>query len=191
MTPLGKFWRRLDAFRPKGKPTLAQLTEHLEAASSNLAKSHGPWDRLFQALTVQPGWGPKTAALFVKNVIKVHRGPAAFRFLHGSKDAELLSASDRIYLPVDAVIIRIFQCLGSASPTFASINRELNDYKAEQMLSWDDLWYWGFFTQKSNQNARSLEWNQDKFWCQIAAPVNSEADVKRLAGQFIQICTKP
>ena len=187
---LGQFWRDLESFQPHGRPTLEELTSYFERSLTKVPGSTGPWDRLFQALAKQNGWGLKTAALFVKNVIQIHRGPAPLHFLKNTKVAEKLVDADRTYLPVDTVIQRIFEALGQPTVDFAAVNKQLlAKYTAEQMLVWDDLWFWGFFTQVTEDKVRRIEWNEDKFWCQIAAPKSQVGDVERLANQFIRICT--
>ena len=125
----------------------------------------------------------------MKSVIEVHRGPLALHFLANPEVALSLEADDRLYLPVDAVITDVFRALGLASPSFQSVNEALHEsYSAEQMLVWDDLWYWGFFTQVSDGKTRKFAWNQDRFWCQASAPKAAEAEVRKLGEQFIRIC---
>lgn len=190
MRLLGDFWRRLDCFEGQHSPSLNSLTTHLERAQHKVARSTGPWDRLFHALAGQEGWGPKTSALFVKNIIAVHRGPRELHFLSDTDVAKSISEKDRIYLPVDAVIQHIFSCLGQETLSFSAINRRLlAEYSPEQMLTWDDLWFWGFFTQLSDGETRTFGWNLDKFWCQTSAPKTQVADVERLALEFVRICT--
>jgi hypothetical protein len=94
---------------------------------------------------------------------------------------------------VDSVITHIFQSLGLKNANFQSVNKELlKHYSAEDILVWDDLWYWGFFTQVSSgpqgKRTRAFKWNADKFWCQPGAPKSREAEVQRLGEEFIKIC---
>ena len=189
MSKLGKFWRGLHSFAPEGTPRLAELTEQLEWMASLQPKGEEPWERLFWALAEQQGWGPKTSALFVKSAIEVHRGPTPLHFLADPEVALGLKPNDKVYLPVDAVITHVFSTLGLTSPTFQSVNNVLHEnYSAEQMLVWDDLWYWGFFTQVSDGTTRKFAWNEDKFWCQVSSPKAAEAQVRKLGKKFIQIC---
>jgi len=175
----------MHGFRPVGIPTLSAFTEYLERNASVQPAFLGPWDRLFNALSAQPGWGEKTAALFVKEVIQVHRGPDALRYF-ADVDGEVAS-DDRIYLPVDAVITHIFEASGLLErPRFATVNRLLlKTYNGEQVLRWDDLWYWGYFTQDSQDQRRAMRWNTDKFWCQHSSPVDREKEVQLLGEQFV------
>ncbi|WP_341891932.1 hypothetical protein [Variovorax sp. YR752] len=186
---LGKFWREFAAFTPSGAVRLANLSRHFENARGIAKQGAGPWDRLFHALAEQPGWGPKTSALFVKGTIEIHRGP---RYLHFLRDADAAAApltNDTVYLPVDSVITCIFKNLGLEEADFVTVNKALSKvYSAEEMLVWDDLWYWGFFTQVSDGSNRTLNWNSDKFWCQPSAQRAQEAEVQRLGEEFIAIC---
>ena len=186
LTKLGEFWRSMNAFRPDGCPTVLELTRYLEARRGLLPKGVGRWDRLFHALREQYGWGDKTSALFLKAAIKIHRGHDSLHFFSDVETALEPIAKDQVYLPVDSVITYIFKQIGFKSPNFHSINKLLHQhYSAEQMLVWDDLWYWGFFTQFVRDGTRVLEWNSDKFWSQLAAPKAREAEVQLLAQEFI------
>ena len=51
----------------------------------------------------------------------------------------------------------------------------------------NDLWFWGFFTQKKENKKRISVWNSEKFWCQRASPIQKETEVERLAKQFLEI----
>mgnify|MGYP003596868627 CR=1 FL=1 len=122
------------------------------------------YEDLFENLKNKIGWGGKTAALFTKVIFNVHCG----RY---SKDLEIWDdtpttlENDRIYLPVDAVIIDVFRRLGLSSPSFKSINKELQKhFAAPEMAIWDDLWFWGFINQKGSGEKRTNEWNQNKYW---------------------------
>lgn len=162
-----------------------------------IANSTSVWKQLFLNLSVQPSWGDKTAALFVKNVYNIHNRHQKLRFWPDTPTK--LTSSDTIYLPVDKVIIEIFRKLGFNSPSFKSINHLLiNELKfsASQMILWDDLWFWGFFTQRNNttsndnqkQNSlRSFGWNSDKYWSQIASDKSKEFLIRDLAMEFLSI----
>ena len=64
------------------------------------------------------------------------------------------------------------------------------------MLIWDDLWYWGFFTQRSIKTtngevnsgyARQFGWNKDKFWAQFSSQKKDEQKIKVLAERFLDL----
>lgn len=200
---LGPFWRSLHAFEAKGVNSMEAFTTHLVAEKSLfivMKSAAGPWERLYLALKEQSGWGAKTSALFVKNVIRIHLGPAELHFWKDAVELSLIPIKDdRVYLPVDRVIEKLFGALGMQRPKFDKINKLLHaNYNSDEMIVWDDLWYWGFFTQvvmkdeeSGNTSAndytreRKMEWNSDKFWCQIAAPKEREQVMKNIAQDFI------
>jgi hypothetical protein len=122
------------------------------------------YEDLFENLKNKNGWGDKTAALFTKVIYNVHCG-RYIKDLEIWDDAPTTLENDRIYLPVDAVIIDIFRRLGLSSPSFKSINKELQrHFAASEMAIWDDLWFWGFINQKGSGEKRTNEWNQNKYW---------------------------
>jgi hypothetical protein len=133
-----------------------------------------------------PGWGPKTAALFVRNLALIQRSPN----LHGRfwPDIDVMK-DDEVWLPVDAVIIAIFSRLSPmiARPelnNFNRINRYLRHelgYSSTEMLVWDDLWFWGFITQRSTkgQTLRAYGWNEAKYWAIPHSPKDA-ASIKRI-----------
>jgi hypothetical protein len=55
------------------------------------------------------------------------------------------------------------------------------------MMLWDDLWFWGFITQRTYGKQRRTEWNPAKFWSQFSHDKQRETDVKKLANQFIRL----
>ena len=137
-----------------------------------------PLDAFFEALKTTPGWGDKTAALAQKSLYNIF------------KEKETLVSGCKLKLPVDAVIQNIF-CLINENETiqkFDEINLTIKGVGDNAPEIWDDLWFWGFFTQKSkkinqdkdrytyrgvragkpNKNKkklsyRSFEWNPAKF----------------------------
>ena len=193
---LGEFWRTIHKLEDKEMTSMAAFTASLEAKAKSSNLGVGSWERLFLALGTYGGWGPKTSALFVKNVIRIHQGSSE---LHFWNDASLHSRAsmggDRVYLPVDSVITAVFSALGMKSPDFDLVNEFLHEeYDAAAMTTWDDLWFWGFFTQVVEKapklpgvkqaTHRKMQWNTDKFWCQAAAPKEREEELKIVAQQF-------
>lgn len=189
LTELAPFWRHIHTYTGN---TLESLIKHLELTHYPRIRAAGPWEGLFYALEAQPGWGSKTAALFVKTAIQIHRGPENLHFWTDGARLANGPIHENIYLPVDAVIIRIFDALDfERRTTFQNINRYLHEtYSAEDMLIWDDLWYWGFFTQIVQNGVRNFAWNSDKFWCQASAPKAQEHLVHELGIQFIELLTR-
>jgi hypothetical protein len=171
---------------------LIELAEYIQQRSQLVIVSAEPWDRLFRVLLNVAGWGPKTAALFVKCVVNVHRSDVTeLHFLRDATIAQTLAAKDRIYLPVDAVIKRIFKeiAMAGVGNTFDSINGVLQkaNYSAEDMLVWDDLWFWGFFSQNSSSVERSLGWNAARFWGQISTPKADVREIRRQCETFLRL----
>lgn len=147
---------------------------------------------MFEALSRRKGWGPKTAALFIRNLAVIAASPElADRFW---PDIHMVN-DEPIRLPVDAVIKAIFQHLRVSGNTatlrpndFDNINKYLLvtlQCTPAEMLIWDDLWFWGFITQRSEagKTDRNHEWNEAKYWSIFATPKTKEsiAAIERLA----------
>jgi hypothetical protein len=187
------FWRKVEAYKWRRKPlTVGFVTTALASfldESDKATWQNSPadsWQRLFQVLRLQNGWGDKTAALFVKAAINVHRASdASLHFL--TFDGPILKPGDRLYLPVDAVIARVFKELSDGKANFSSINKKLQDFSQRDMLVWDDLWFWGFITQRSDGDERKIEWNPGKFWGLQFSPKTHEKAIEGLAGEFIRL----
>ncbi|MFM7017717.1 hypothetical protein [Flavobacterium sp.] len=148
---------------------------------------------IFELLSVQESWGNKTAALFVKAVYHCHIGYA--KDLHFWSDAPKdMSKEDELFLPVDAVIYFIFQVIGNpCKNTFSGINNYLKKYfPGSDFEVWDDLWFWGFITQKGTGNSRVIQFNEEKYWNLLDAPKDKTTinETKKLANQFIELIIK-
>lgn len=155
-------------------------------------------DQLFKALKKQDGWGPKTAALFVKNLFLIQSTSALKSQLW--RDLDKVKATE-IFLPVDAVIEHIFLKLNlkdddskNTARNFNSINRCLKKdfgYANSEILIWDDLWFWGFITQNSQMKSapRKLGWNESKYWSIFTAPKDEASirNIRSLAKRFLKI----
>jgi hypothetical protein len=152
------------------------------------------WGPLFSALKEKPGWGQKTSALFVKSCIRIASSGHVGDFWRSCRvDEEYLKGAN-LYLPVDAVINRIFECLpGVEVRGFDCINDIIkNNYRGLDILLWDDLWFWGFVTQVGGAERR-IEWNEAKYWCLWATPKDegSVAEIRRAAHDFVNILNRP
>jgi hypothetical protein len=185
---IAKFWHALHQNLPDKKITPLTFTEILEKIKGISNTEYDPWNRMFHALSVQSGWGKKAAALFIKSSLQVNEMGQKECFWENAK-IEFLSPKDRIYLPVDTVIKHIFNETHLLKKVnFESINTLLSGfYKPQEILTWDDLWFWGFFTQKKENKKRKSVWNSEKFWCQRASPIQQETAVQSLAEQFLKI----
>lgn len=124
-------------------------------------------DSLFELMKSQKGWGPKTAALFVKTIYLIHNDTTydEYKFWGNSLPTNL-----KLKLPVDSVITYIFKeyfhNIGFKSD-FDGINEFISNLpKYNNPIIWDELWFWGFITQKIDNKKRvSNEFNENKFWC--------------------------
>lgn len=147
---------------------------------------------LYKCLQAQKGWGQKTAALFSKMVFDIHANHLTFAFWPDAP--RHIAETDELYLPVDAVIIFLFNRLDPSNKwDFDSINQLLKTYwDGEDIFLWDDLWFWGFITQKGSGKKRSLELNPPKLWSLQTIP--KQADIlERInahANQFVNQITE-
>jgi hypothetical protein len=171
------------------KNSLNSFTDFLKTlgASSDTSITY---KSMFELLKEQPSWGDKTAALFVKAIYHAHIGYAKeLRFWDDAP--KILTVDDKLYLPVDAVIKHIFQTLGNpCNNSFSGINDYLKTNMPNSNFEvWDDLWFWGFITQKGNDDKRTMEFNEAKYWNMLDAPKDKEtiAITKQLAKQFIDL----
>ena len=101
-----------------------------------------------------------------------------------------IEKDDRLFLPVDAVIIAIFKKLGYKNNDFEGINNKLNKYYiGDEIEVWDDLWFWGFITQKGTGENREHVWNDSKYWSLEHSDKNAEIieDIKKQAAKFLKI----
>ena len=111
--------------------------------------------QLFNLLKRHPGWGNKTAALFTKTVYHLHNGKYESKLKIWDDAPRTIEKDDILYLPVDIVIENIFKRIKLKNPTFRKINKILqNKYNGEKIEIWDDLWFWGYFTQRVKKKKR-------------------------------------
>lgn len=129
--------------------------------------NNSPYEQLFDALLKQDGWGPKTSALLIKNIYNYHKcfNDNTLIIWDDVPDLEL---GDKIFLPVDAVILAIFNKQLSKDSkhkyNFYNINKLLHKhFSNKQLILFDDLWFLGFITQKGSIT-REFEWNENKYW---------------------------
>lgn len=138
----------------------------------------------------QYGWGNKTAALFTKTIYHLHNNdyPESLRIWDDVPNN--LDNGDRLYLPVDAVILSIFNKIDDLKWNFNSINSLLEDnnnpYKIEV---WDDLWFWGFITQEGRGIDRKFGWNLNKYYMLKESDKNMKVikEIELKAKQFLEI----
>lgn len=121
---------------------------------------------VYEGMLNQKGWGPKTSALISKSIFHLHNGQYSEDLKIWNDVPKLIDENDIFYLPVDAVIIAIFNKLdNSIKWDFNKINKTLETkYKGQQIEVWDDLWFWGFITQNGSGDNREFKWNENKYW---------------------------
>jgi hypothetical protein len=199
MNKLADCWKRLYENREKADQ-LATIGDLAEFFSSKIAANDPPKkprqyteiERLWRALKGVPGWGEKTAALFVKSLIEIH----CFQEnddLHFLCDFQV-PRDARPCVPVDAVIRHIFtqHLADEECSTFTQINQVLQKSSSsyQDLVIWDDLWFWGFITQRVRNNVRRTEINMPKFWSLRHAPYGEAENVETAANKFVSILTQ-
>jgi len=165
--------------------------------SGNKYKNNYNW--LFKGMKKQSGWGVKTAALFTKAIYHIHNE----EYLVNNKiilDPKIwddtpkeLKSEDGFYLPVDAVIVTIFNQLDERKWNFSNVNEEVKKYyQGKDIEVWDDLWFWGYITQKGNRKNRKMEWNLNKYWALRQSDKNQEKiqEIKFKAEKFLEILSE-
>lgn len=120
---------------------------------------------LFESLENQPGFGVKTSALFTKSIFHLHNGQYPNKLKIWNDVPKIIGENDQLYLPVDSVIIAIFNKINKNKIwNFKSINKEIKLYNSQDIEVWDDLWFWGFITQNGSGENRTFQWNGNKYW---------------------------
>jgi hypothetical protein len=151
------------------------------------------FNSLYDGMKKQDGWGKKTAALFSKSIYHLHNGQYSEKLKIWNDVPEAITDHDNFYLPVDAVIIAIFQKLDNSKKwNFENINSTLKlDYNGQKIEVWDDLWFWGFITQNGSGDDRAFEWNENKYWALKESDKNPKAivEIKSKAEIFLKIVT--
>lgn len=142
-------------------------------------------------MKVQNGWGKKTSALFTKSIFHLHNTQYDEKLIIWEDAPKTISAEDKLYLPVDSVIIAIFNSIdASTNWNFDKINALLQQkYNGQQIEIWDDLWFWGFITQKGTGDNRVFEWNENKYWALKETDKNPNVilEIRLLCTTFLNI----
>ncbi len=162
--------------------SFVELIANKELESSN-------YEILYKAMIIQSGWGKKTSALFTKTIYHLHNGKYDGAFKIWDDAPNKIDINEKIYLPVDAVIEAIFHKLNPEIKwSFDKINKYLqNQYSSEQMEVWDDLWFWGFISQKGSGLDRDFVWNEQKYWCLLETDKNADVilNIKLKSAKFL------
>ncbi|REC45136.1 hypothetical protein [Chryseobacterium sp. 5_R23647] len=152
------------------------------------------FESLFLGLKKQEGWGDKTSALFVKVIYHIHNGQYDEELRIWDSVPNFNEDNDNLYLPVDAVIINIFNKMKKQNWNFRTINKKLSEIENRKKLDievWDDLWFWGFINQKGSSD-RSFEWNEGKYWMLFDSNKSQDKirEIKKKSAQFNSILNK-
>lgn len=149
------------------------------------------FESLYKGMNNQDGWGKKTAALFTKSIYHLHNGHYSDKLVIWNDVPSKIADNDNFYLPVDSVISTIFNKLDSSIKwDFDRINMVLKEkYNGQQIEVWDDLWFWGFITQKGSGDIRQFEWNENKYWMLKESDKSSEKirEIKKMSNKFLKI----
>lgn len=190
---LSDFFRYIYANK-KSLDSFQSFTNYLGGTSGAEAN----YKMLFNNLKSHKGWGVKTSALFVKNIYHMHSENYPEKLKIWNDVPQKFAENDTLFLPVDSVIEKIFEKivetpqLGRAKKwSFSNINLTLKKYyESEQIAIWDDLWFWGFITQRSlSGGERDLEWNENKYWMLEESNKESEeiSKIKEKSEEFLAI----
>jgi len=149
------------------------------------------FESLFDGMVKQKGWGQKTSALLSKSIYHLHNGEYSKELKIWDDVPQEIGKEEKFYLPVDAVIISIFNKINhSISWNFDKINSTLNKkYIGQQIEIWDDLWFWGFITQNGTGGNRKFEWNENKYWALKESDKNQNVikEIRLKADEFLNI----
>ena len=160
MDKIGKFFKNIY----ENKSKLATYNGFLEVINTNKVK----YTNLYELLRLCPGWGKKTAALFVKYIYTIHKDDAYGGCIVWD---DFSLNENELKLPVDAVITHIFKdnfLNQGCKLDFDGINKFFSKKhpKNDDFIIWDELWFWGFITQQTIDNSRkTCEFNENKFLC--------------------------
>ena len=186
----------------------AHLTSFKSFATFLNPTKRPSYESLFLGLKKQSGWGPKTSALFAKSIYHIHSGSYDPRLKIWDDAPKQITSQDKLYLPVDSVIIEIFKRLDERKWDFDSVNKCINEfYTGVDIEVWDDLWFWGFITQRietytdisvpeasvsggiSKKKRRVFEWNSNKYWALQCSDKSQaiESEVKSLSLEFLSL----
>ena len=174
----------------EGKKNLNSLRDFILLLNPNNTDKFN-YQALYESMISQSGWGKKTSALFTKTIYHLHNGQYDSSFGIFEDAPVKIDIDEKFYLPVDAVIVAIFHKL---EPTvkwdFDKVNRLLHkEYQSVEMEVWDDLWFWGFITQRGSGLDRDFVWNEQKYWALLETDKNPDniLNIKEKTISFLSI----
>lgn len=164
----------------------------LEAFINRISsKKENKYINLYNGLRAQQGWGNKTAALFTKTLYHLHNGNYRKDLKIWPDVPKNIAEDDDLFLPVDAVIIAIFKSINhNVNWDFNKVTKELKKYySGDEIEVWDDLWFWGFITQKGSGDKRTFGWNENKYWMLKESEKKFDIinEIKIKADEFLRI----
>lgn len=170
---LAEFYKKI----LKDENSLNSFTDFVKKVNSKSDKIN--FKNLYEGMLSQDGWGPKTSALFVKSIFHLHSGRFSNDLRIWDDVPRTIIEGDTLYLPVDSVIIEVFHKLDGANWSFKKVNDELQKeeygYSGDKIEIWDDLWFWGFISQKGGEtNRESNCFNENKYWALRETDKNEE-----------------
>lgn len=171
---------KLSPFFKKTNSNKKYFSSFKEFNSKFLNNNESTFNSLYHKLENESGWGKKTSALFVKTIFEMHNG--RFNKYKIWNDVPKLEKGDKLYLPVDQVIEKIFSNIYGKELKFEKINEILQEQftNPKDLIIWDDLWYWGFITQKGSGIKRDFDdFNEAKYWCMQYSSKN-ENEIKSI-----------
>jgi len=181
---LAEFYKKVT----KNIDKINTLEGFLEVLGANHEKK---FINLFIGMRNQQGWGDKTSALFVKTIFHLHNGEYSKELKIWNDAPSKIENNDEFFLPVDRVIISIFEQLDNKRVwDFKRVNNQLKKYyHGNDIEIWDDLWFWGFITQIGTGNNRVFEWNENKYWALKESDKDSQSilDIKTKAEEFLYL----
>jgi hypothetical protein len=133
-------------------------------------------------------FGKKKVALFFRDLFILQHFPSRHRIF-----SNFQTAKQHLVIPIDVVICTVlnkyFLLQGryslEASRDFDFVNELATQIFGEDYMLLEDLWYWGYFTLHKNGKARTLTFNEAKFYTDLYfAP---SADVRKRFEQFIKL----
>lgn len=174
---------KLSPFFKKANAATKNFNTFTDFNNKFLKNNNTSFLSIYQKLEKESGWGKKTSALFVKTIFEMHNG--RFNKYKIWNDVPKLDKTDKLYLPVDQVIEKIFSEIYGKDLKFDKINEILQEQfkNPNDLIVWDDLWYWGFITQKGSGKTRDfVDFNEAKYWC-MQYSTKDEMEIRKIKEQ--------
>ncbi len=189
---LKNFWIDFDQYSKTLNGGDLSLDDFLKTVLNPDFEGSNYLEALYSGLKAVDGWGCKTAAMATKNLFLISQNHC-LEFPFDEKE-KLKDKQHELNVPVDTVINFIFKELGlvdkgSGDAVFREINRQLKMVKGSSPIIWDDLWFWGFITQRNKKPGpgRDIVWNPGKLYGLKYAYLLDAEEIKSKAKEFIEL----